>query len=129
MNQELPQQRPASQRDRIPRESFFALFAGPIAWYLQLCAGYALSGRSCAAWPVMVAAMVVAASIALISLLVSWRILARTRAEAGGREPHPVQTSERTRFLAQWGVVLGGGFAFATLMTGVAFIVLPRCAG
>ena len=116
-------------------QNFFALFAGPLAWYLQLCAGFALSRWSCVspafslAWPAMVAAMFAGASIALLSLLVSWRILARTRAEAGGGQQHSMQASTgRTRFLALWGVLLGGGFAFATLMTGVAFIVLPRCA-
>ena len=32
-------------------------------------------------------------------------------------------------FCALWGVVLGSGFALATLVTGVAFVFLPRCAG
>jgi hypothetical protein len=35
----------------------------------------------------------------------------------------------RTRFLALWGALLGGGFALATAITGVAFVTLPRCAG
>jgi heme/copper-type cytochrome/quinol oxidase subunit 4 len=40
----------------------------------------------------------------------------------------PVDT-ERTHFLALWGILLGSGFALAVAITAVAFATVPRCAG
>jgi hypothetical protein len=77
-------------------ESFFGLFGGPIAWFLQLCAGYALASGPCfrggerLAAPVpalqwtllaMLLSMAAAVVIALLSLLVSWRAYRRTKDE------------------------------------------------
>ena len=39
------------------------------------------------------------------------------------------QFQGRTHFLALWGVALGGVFALAAALTGLAFMILPRCAG
>jgi hypothetical protein len=126
-------------------ESFFGLFAGPIAWFLQFCASYALASEPCfrggerLAAPVpalqwtllaMILSMAAAVVIALLSLLVSWRAYRRTKGEAPGATAHLVEAGPgRTRFLSLWGVLLGGAFAVATAMTGVAFLTLPRCAG
>jgi hypothetical protein len=128
-----------------PRESFFALFGGPVAWFLQLCAGYALASEPCFrdgyraaaplpalqwTWPAMILAMGVAIAVSLLALLVSWRTFNRTREDGAGDAHPPVGVSEgRTRFLALWGVLLGSGFALATALTAVAFLTLPRCAG
>jgi hypothetical protein len=39
---------PAPQAGQVKlHETFFALFGGPIAWFLQLCAGFALSSEPC----------------------------------------------------------------------------------
>jgi hypothetical protein len=128
-----------------PRESLFALFGGPAAWFLQLCAGYALASEPCFrggyrvaapvpalqwTWPAMILAMAAAIAISLLSLLVSWRTFKRTREEGAGDAHPPIGVSEgRTRFLALWGVLLGSGFALASTFTAVAFLTLPRCAG
>ena len=78
----------------------------------------------------MVAIMIAGVVIALAALWVSWSNLQRTRNERPGEHAHLMQTGAgRTRFLALWGVMLSGGFAIASLVTGVAFAVLPRCAG
>jgi hypothetical protein len=112
------------------RESFFGLFGGPIAWFLQLCCGYALASQPCFrggnrmtapspalqwTWPAMILLMAAAVAIALLSLMVSWHTFTRS--------------TGRTRFLALWGVLLGGSFALAAAFTAVAFLTLPRCAG
>jgi hypothetical protein len=137
---------PAPQRQRVSGlELAFAVAGGPVAWFLQFNAGYALASWPCFpgdhrmqlpmdgyAWsfPVMVAAMIAGVIIALTALWVSWRALRKTRDEGPGDHRHLLEAGTgRTRFLALWGVVLGSGFAIASLITGVAFILLPRCAG
>jgi hypothetical protein len=137
---------PAPHASKVKlHKSFFALFGGPIAWLAQLCGGYALATQPCFTdgtrvaeplpnaqwtWPAMVALMVLAVAVSLIALAVSWRALRRTRNETHGDEQHLMETgSGRTRFLALWGVVLGGGCALATALTAVGFIILQRCAG
>jgi len=137
---------PAPHANRVGlRESFFGLFGGPVAWLLQLCAGYALASDSCFregirtsapppglewTWPAMILITAAAVLMALLSLLVSWRAFKRTRQEAGGDSHHLAEAgSGRTRFLALWGMLLGSSFAIAAAMTAVAFFTLPRCGG
>jgi hypothetical protein len=126
-------------------ELAFALAGGPVAWYLQFNVGYVLASWPCFpsdhrmqvpmagyAWsfPAMVAVMLTGVIIALLAFWVSWRAFQRTRDEGGGDHSHMLETGAgRTRFLAFWGVVLGSGFAVASLATAVAFVFLPRCAG
>jgi len=135
---------PHSRRVKL-HESFFGLFGGPFAWYLQLCAGYALASEPCfrggdrivapvpaLQWTLaaMILSMAAAVVVALLSLLVSWRAYRRTQDEAPGGTAHVAEAGAgRTRFLALWGVLLGGSFALSTAITGVAFLTLPRCAG
>jgi len=138
--------RSAPHADRVVRlESFFGLFGGPLAWYLQLCAGYALASQPCFrdghrmtlplpalqwTWPAMILAMLAAVAVALLSLLVSWRAFRRIREEPPSGSQHGAEIrAGRTRFLALWGMLLGSAFALAAAMTAVAFITLPRCAG
>jgi uncharacterized membrane protein YciS (DUF1049 family) len=137
---------PAPQRDRVARvESAFGLIGGPLAWFVQLCAGYALASWPCFprqertlapllgygwTWPAMVIALVAGVAIALAALMVSTRIYRRTQNESGTSHRQLIATGAgRTRFLALWGMLLGAGFALTTLLTAIAFMVLPRCAG
>jgi hypothetical protein len=137
---------PAPQAHRVGLlESLFGVLGGPLAWYLQLCAGYALASQPCFrggvrvtaplrtaqwTWPAMILAMLAAVAVALLALLISWRAFRRTRSEAQGGAAHLSEMgSGRTRFLALWGVLLGAAFASATAISAVAFITLPRCAG
>jgi hypothetical protein len=137
---------PAPQRERVTLlELAFGVAGGPVAWFLQFNAGYALASWPCFpgdhrmqvpldgyawSWPIMVAVMIAGVIIALAALWVSWSNLAKTRAERPGGHGHLMETGTgRTRFLALWGVIFSSGFAIASLVTGVAFIVLPRCAG
>jgi hypothetical protein len=137
---------PAPHRERVTLlELAFGLAAGPVAWFVQFNAGYALASWPCFptdhrmqvpidgyAWsrPIMVAVMIAGVLIALAALWISWRNLQRTREERPGGHRHLMDTGTgRTRFLALWGVMLSIGFALASVVTGVAFAVLPRCAG
>lgn len=136
---------PAPQRPPVTAvESVFGLIAGPLAWMAQLDLGYALANRSCFpkderallplagyawAWPAMGIGMLAAVTIGLAALLVSWRAYRATRAEHGAGAHELIDTGAgRTRFLALWGVLLGGGFALASALSSVALIVVPRCA-
>jgi hypothetical protein len=129
-------------RHAISGGAFFGVVGGPLAWFAQFCAGYALASWPCFpkaqrelvplagynwTWPAMILVLVGGVIVALAAFLVSWRTLQRTQPaqrhrdlidDGGARQP----------FLALWGVVLGAGFALATLITAVAFVVLPRCA-
>lgn len=123
--------------------SAFGLLGGPAAWYLQLCAGYILASGPCFphdtrrplpldgfdwTWPALVAILVCGVLVALAACLVSWRLLSQTQHASPDRQPLEADI-RRTHFLALWGMVYGAGFAVATLITAVAYIVLPRCAG
>lgn len=137
-------QRPVPQADHVPfHESFFALFGGPVAWFLQLCGGYALASQPCFihgdrswlpaigsqwTWPAMITLMLTAVMVTLLALAISWRAYRRTH----DKSPSAVQflmevDAGRTRFLALWGIVLAAGFACATSLTMIAFVLLPRC--
>jgi hypothetical protein len=137
---------PAPHRDRVPIwESVFGVLGGPLAWFVQFTVGYALASWPCFpadqrmpqpiegyGWSTsaMVVALVAAVLVAVAAFWVSWRTLQRTRDEGRGDHTHLMEVGTgRTRFLALWGVLLGGGFAVATLVTAVAFIIVPRCAG
>lgn len=124
--------------------SVFGLVGGPLAWFLQMCASYALASWPCFpkdhripaplagyAWTslAMVMALLAGVAIALAALFVSWREFNRTR-HASGHGCHQIENGAgRAGFLALWGMLLGGGFALATGITAFAFVVLPRCAG
>jgi hypothetical protein len=120
----------APKRGPTPLQNFFTLFGGPLAWFIQLNAGFALASQPCFLrgertvmphwspdWTFsgMIAVTVIACLIALLAALISWRAL-------GG-------SGGRTRFLARWGLVLGIGSAVASALTTVGFFLLPRCAG
>jgi hypothetical protein len=122
----------------------FGVIGGPAAWFLQLCAGYWLADGPCYpgherllapasslawTWPLLIALLIVCALIALAAFAVSRSIHRETlmvEAAAPEREGPP---AARVRFMAFWGMMFGGGFFMATLMTIAAYATLPRCAG
>jgi amino acid transporter len=129
---------PAPLRHQVSRaEAIFAVVGGPLAWFVQLCAGYALATRPCFpptgfqwSFPLMVILLIAGVVVALAAFAVSWRTFARTRNESGGDHRHLMQVGAgRTRFLALWGMLLGAGFTVATSLTAVAFLLVPRCDG
>jgi hypothetical protein len=139
-------QHPAPHRNRVASfEAAFGLLGGPVAWFVQLCAGYGMSSWPCFPkdlhrlhpisgyeWTWAATGLVSLASVvvAVAAALVSQSTLRRTRDEAKGGHSHLLETgSGRTRFLALWGLIGGWAFAGASAFTAVAFFILPRCAG
>ncbi len=137
---------PAPQRDRVMTiESLFGLVGAPAGWFMQLCVGYGFSSTPCFAnrermsslgaahewdWYAMLIATIAGLVIGLLALLVSTRILRRTKDEADGNHADLMEVgSGRTRFLALWGVCVSTGFSLVTLLTFVAYVALPRCVG
>jgi hypothetical protein len=121
----------------------FAIVAGPLAWFILVCAGEALASEPCFpgghryaaplpglhwTWPALIALLIVCVLVALAAFVVSWRIYRATCSEEVGRGLLDEGTG-RTRFMALWGMLYGGGFSVATLFSLAAYIALPRCAG
>jgi hypothetical protein len=135
--------RDASQAD--PHAALFAVFAAPIAWFVQLCGSYSLASAPCfrdghratavpagSQWTgaALLALMAAAVLIALVAAFLSWRAFSRTKAPMQGETDRLTrERAGRTHFLALWGVVFGAAFALAAALTGFDFVALPRCAG
>jgi len=138
-------QRPGPYRGPVSFAALaFGMAGGPIAWAVELNVGYGLASWPCFpgdhrmqlplygyAWsfPAMVAILFAAAFIALVALWVAWRSFGKSRAEPQRPDGHVDTGAGRTQFLALWGLVFSGGFALASLATGVAYLTVPRCGG
>jgi len=137
---------PAPHRDRLTGlGASLLLYTGPLAWFVQLNVGVTMTSWPC--FPSMdrldrplpgyewtrigaVAVLVVCALAAAIAGFLSWRKFAEVREEKEGGHDDLVEVGHgRTRFIALWGMYLGLGFALATLVTLVAFLMVPRCLG
>ena len=134
---------PQSHRSKV-HESSFALFGAPVAWFVQLCSGYAMASQTCFidgdrswlpavglqwTWPTMIAVMLLAVIVSLFALALSCHAYRGTQNQAPGDAHLMEVTTGRTHFLALWGIVLAAGFSGASAVTSVAFVLLPRCSG
>jgi hypothetical protein len=139
-----PHPAPHRRRASLPGQ-VFGLIAGPIAWGLQLVAGYGLSGHACfpgdhpisriaEGWGWMRTACLllnlaavgacVAAGLYSLSL---WRA---TQHEAQGRAREVVDKGEgRTRFSSLCGVLTSFGFLVAVLFDTLVILGAPACRG
>ena len=137
---------PAPHRDQVSLlASAFGLLAGPMAWFIQVCADYTMASWPCFpeeqrnlvprtgyewTWNAIIAITIAAFVIATAAFLVSRRAYNRVRGEAHGDHQHLMDIgSGRTRFLALWGMVFSAAFAVGIVMNAVAYFLLPRCAG
>jgi hypothetical protein len=136
---------PTSRRHVLPpRQSFFAVFGGPLAWFLQLNADFALASTPCFfdnersiiphlaydwTWLAMIVIAVAALAVALVATLIARRAYRFTKKEDRNDLDVMEIGAERSRFLALWGLCLGAGSALLIILTTLAFFVLPRCAG
>jgi len=137
---------PAPHRDRLsPLSASLLLYVGPLAWFVQLCAGVMLTSWPCfpsmerRAVPLPGYAWTHAGALALLVLcavaagftgVLSWRKFREGRGERGDGKTALIEVGHgRTRFVALWGTYLGLGFALSTLVTLVAFAMVPRCLG
>lgn len=118
----------------------FALFAGPLAWFVEITIGYGLATEPCFrvdqrlsapapnwAWThgALFSLAGLCLLVALWGLLSSWAALRRE----SGTLHSTTAAGTRSRFASLWGVAFGGGFFVAALLTGAGLILLPRCGG
>jgi hypothetical protein len=136
--------RPRAEAGRL-RESFFALFAGPLAWIVQLYSGYALASQACypgserrltlpvhLGWtrPAIAVVMIAACLVSLLALASSLRSYRRSAEEMRGDTAEVIRAdAQRTCFLALWGIIFGAGAAVGSVLTLFAYFALPQCAG
>jgi hypothetical protein len=124
-------------------ERFFALFAGPLAWIMQLYACYALASQPCypgserrltlppqLSWTraAIAIVMIAACLVSLLALASSLRAYRNANDMRPDVEPLR-EEAQRTCFLALWGIVFGAGAAVGSVIALVAYFVLPQCAG
>lgn len=110
----------------------FILAGGPLAWFIQLSVGYALTSCPVKQNPErgIVAIIYISCLLtALGALFAAYRLFGRVREEGEGDHRHLLEIGGgRTRFLALWGVLLSGGFAGATAISLLWLILVPSCA-
>jgi hypothetical protein len=149
MNTEAPlslSHLPAPRGERAGRgQMAFAIIAGPLAWFVLVCAGQALASQPCFpgghrypqplpglhwTWPALIALLALCVLVAFAGLIVAWRIYQATRTEEAGRHSGLLDEGVgRTRFMALWGLLYSAGFCVATLFSLASYLALPRCAG
>ena len=137
---------PAPKGDELsPRMIAFLLYTGPLAWFAQLCIGMMLTSWPCFPgmerlgsplkgyeWtrPAALLILLLCALLATVSGIVGFRKLQAVKEEREGGHHELIEVGHgRTRFVALWGTILGFSFTVATLVTLVAFTMVPRCAG
>jgi hypothetical protein len=137
---------PAPHRHRAPLAGqVFGLVAGPVAWGVQLVAGYGLSGHACfpgdhpvariaLGWGWMRAACLglnlLALGVCVAAGLYSLSLWRATQHEAQGRARTVVDVGEgRTRFSSLCGALTSAGFALAILFNTVVILGAPACRG
>ncbi len=123
---------------------FFAVFGGPVAWFLQLNACFALASAPCfidnvriaaglanhASSSLIVIVAVAACAVALAALLTARRAYRLSERDSSHDRRAPLEIGAgRSRFLALWGICFSAGSALLIAVTALAFFLLPRCAG
>lgn len=122
----------------------FGVWGGPLAWFIQLNANYALVSTPCfpgpernlelpahSAWttPATFLVYIACVAVAVFAGLVSLKLLRRTRGENVESSASLQEAGHgRTRFLAFWGALLGFGFAAVIAVNLLALIMVPPCA-
>jgi hypothetical protein len=137
---------PSLHRDQVSVPLLLlGVFAGPVAWGLQLVTNFALASHSCfpsdvprtsilPGWqwssPAILAINIAAAVLSLAGAAISYRHWQAVRHEHHGSVRQAVEAGEgRTRFLAIWGVMTGLGFFVAIIFNTIGFLMVPQCTG
>lgn len=135
---------PAPDRGRVGRWMLaFALFAGPLAWSLQIAAGAVLGSFACPtgdgparpggidwAQAAMVAVNLAALAVAVAGLLAARLCLGRTGRSETETFRGVLDAGEgRSRFLSVWGLFSGALFVFAIAFNTVSVFWVGLCRG
>lgn len=139
-------QHPSSpHRDRLSLFLLlFGVFAGPVAWGVQLIVNYALAVHPC--FPGEVARLsplpgwhpdlagilvinIIAAIVALAGAALSSQRWNTERHRHSGSIEALTPSEGRTRFLALCGMMTGFGFFAAIIFNTIAMAMVPQCSG
>jgi|SRR5437762_3967329 len=106
---------------------WFAVFGGPVAWFVSLSVGYFGVHEACAHQTAVLPRLVslLALVFALAAAGAAWRLRSRVGRATG--QPDEGGPAERTRFLAQIGMLGGATFSLIILLQVVATLILPSC--
>ena len=134
---------PAQLKRASTLATAFGLWAGPLAWFIQVCAGAALASWPCYpldsprltppsgygwTWGTVIGISLAAVVISLLALFVSRAIYERTGAKRPSDQGEVATADERACFMALWGMLLSAGSVAVTAFTTVVLFLLPRCA-
>jgi hypothetical protein len=135
---------PSPAAGRVSRGRLaFVLYTGPLAWFVQLCAGEALTSQPCyraaerLGVPVAggthgaaLTLILICAALAALAGYSGLRLLREVDTEVGGDRTDLVEIGQgRTRFIALWAAILGFFAAVVTLATLVGFALVAPCRG
>jgi hypothetical protein len=123
-----------------PRPGALALFAGPIAWFLELTVGYVLAAEPCfptdhrllmpdPQWGWTPLGLLCLAGLCMLITLWAFLVSLAALRRHSATSQSTAAAGTRSMFAALWGAIFGGGFFVATLLTGVGLVLLPRCGG
>ena len=138
-----PIEHPAPFAGAVPKWLLFtALLASPIAWFVQLCAGYGLTSAACfprqypvadglslspAAWPGSFALNIGCLVVAVAATLLSVWVWLRVRHEVSSSFGLIEAGEGRTRYLAVWGIWTGVWFALDILFATIGMLEVGLC--
>ncbi|MFO1061775.1 MAG: hypothetical protein U1E53_32990 [Dongiaceae bacterium] len=135
---------PAPHDDPAGRRALaIGLLAAPVAWFIQLVAGYGLTSHACFprdlqlpgaiagwgwAWPVSLALNLLALAACAAAAAICWRRWRQARGEASGAHGRLLEAGEgRTRFLAIFGMWSAVWFAIAVIADSIVLLEVPLC--
>ncbi len=139
---EAPAGHPAPHANRVSILRLLLLLAGaPLAWSVQIVAGYGAAAYACypdraaLASPVLahlhgalVALSVAAIALSALCALLSWRSWRTTRHEFEGDHHHLLEVGEgRTRFMAMCALISSVMFTLALLLTTSVLVLVAPC--
>jgi hypothetical protein len=133
---------PAPQAGKVSILRLLLMLAGaPIAWAVQIAAGYGAAAYAC--YPhrtslgasvlpqlhaVLATLSIAAIAVALLCALLSWRSWRSTRDEFPGDHHQLLEVGEgRTRFMAMCALITSIGFALALLLTTAVLVLVAPC--
>ncbi|HEU4376499.1 MAG TPA: hypothetical protein VFS02_23600 [Telluria sp.] len=133
---------PAPHAGRVSITRLLLLLTGaPVAWAVQIAAGYGAAAYACyphrdaLAAPVLphlhgllIALSVAAIALAALCALLSYRSWRLTRNEVKGDHHQLLDVGEgRTRFMALCALISSVGFGLALLVTTSVLVLVPPC--
>ncbi len=143
----LDSHHPAPHRERTSRwELAGAVCGAPLAWFVMLNFAFTATTAPCyeegwrrvldplphydLAFAATVGVYLLCLAVAIASILLSLRLLRRTRGEVHEEHRSLLEVGEgRTHFLAMWGLLTGVTFGLVIFVNALGLVLVPPCAG